>query len=159
QGRQPGRPRRAKRGLLMAFNPFHGFRKHKKTIFAILTIICMFTFVLSGGFGRGDAFEWFLAKIGASTKQGQFVCNPCGDKVYEGKPGARRGLREIANRYIRNVLENPEWGSRVGTMNAISVILQQAPPTQPGDDRASFRRAVALFFFEGLIRGVRVGEE
>jgi hypothetical protein len=143
----------------MAFNPFHGFRKHKKTIFAILTIICMFTFVLSGGFGRGDAFEWFLAKIGASSKQGQVVCKLYGDKVYEGQLGERRRLREIANRYITNVLENPEWGSRVATMNAISVILQQSPPTQPGDDRFGFRRAAALFFFEGLIRGVRVGEE
>ena len=33
----------------MAFNPFHGFRKHKKKAFAILTIMCMFSFVACSG--------------------------------------------------------------------------------------------------------------
>lgn len=33
----------------MAFNPFSTFRKHKKVLFATLTIIVMFTFVLSSG--------------------------------------------------------------------------------------------------------------
>ena len=36
----------------MAFNPFHQFRRYNKVIFAILAIICMFTFVLSSGMGR-----------------------------------------------------------------------------------------------------------
>jgi hypothetical protein len=40
----------------MAFNPFHSFRRYNKVIFAILAIICMFTFVLSSGMGRGDLF-------------------------------------------------------------------------------------------------------
>src|SRR5262245_57148674 len=35
----------------MAFNPFHGFRKYRKTMFAVLTIICMFVFILSSGLG------------------------------------------------------------------------------------------------------------
>ena len=46
----------------MAFNPFHGFRKYRKTMFAVLTILCMFVFVLSSGMGgRGDIFNrnWF----------------------------------------------------------------------------------------------------
>src|SRR5256885_15828054 len=88
----------------MAFNPFHGFRKHKKTIFAILTIICMFTFVLSGGFGKGDAFEWFLNKIGASSRQGQVVCKLYGDKVYETQLSERSRSRLEANRYVRIAL-------------------------------------------------------
>jgi hypothetical protein len=40
----------------MAFNPFHQFRRYSKVVFAILAIICMFTFVLSSGMGRGDFF-------------------------------------------------------------------------------------------------------
>jgi hypothetical protein len=40
----------------MAFNPFHQFRRYNKVIFAILAIICMFTFVLSSGMGGGDLF-------------------------------------------------------------------------------------------------------
>jgi hypothetical protein len=35
----------------MAFNPFAWFRKHQKVAFAILTIVCMITFVLCGGSG------------------------------------------------------------------------------------------------------------
>src|SRR5262249_45503690 len=39
QGRQPRIETSEKRGLHMAFNPFRGFRKHQKVVFAILTII------------------------------------------------------------------------------------------------------------------------
>lgn len=45
----------------MAFNPFHGFRKHQKKFLAGLTIFCMLIFVLQ--FGFGDVFDrvtyWF----------------------------------------------------------------------------------------------------
>ena len=41
----------------MAFNPFHAFRKYSKTMFAVLAIICMLTFVLSSGLsGKGNDF-------------------------------------------------------------------------------------------------------
>lgn len=61
----------------MAFNPFHGFRKYRKMMFAVLTILCMFVFVLSSGMGgKGDFFgrDWFggsryptVAKIDGRT--------------------------------------------------------------------------------------------
>src|SRR5947209_9672997 len=38
----------------MAFNPFHHFRRYSKVVFAGLAILCMVTFVLSSGMGRGD---------------------------------------------------------------------------------------------------------
>src|SRR6516164_308317 len=41
----------------MAFNPFHHFRRYSKVVFAILAIICMLTFVMSSGMGRGDFFQ------------------------------------------------------------------------------------------------------
>ena len=41
----------------MAFNPFHSFRRYSKVVFAGLAILCMFTFVLSSGMGKGDFFQ------------------------------------------------------------------------------------------------------
>src|SRR5262249_46437047 len=82
----------------MAFNPFHGFRKHSKVIFAILTIICMITFILS--FGRGDFFEWIVGMIGAS-KKGDVVTTLYGDKVYETDVNKRYHARRNANLFLQ----------------------------------------------------------
>ncbi|MBI1913983.1 MAG: hypothetical protein HYS12_04505 [Planctomycetes bacterium] len=86
----------------MAFNPFHGFRKHSKVIFAILTIICMITFVLS--FGRGDFFEWAVGLVGQSRK-GDAVTTLYGKKVYDRDVQERRSHREIANELMRGVAQ------------------------------------------------------
>jgi hypothetical protein len=55
----------------MAFNPFHGFRKHSKVVFVGLTILCMGTFILSSGMGRGDFFtqmtDWFTGRVSRTT--------------------------------------------------------------------------------------------
>src|SRR5205823_4374431 len=55
----------------MAFNPFHQFRRYSKAVFAALAILCMFTFVLSSGMGRGDLFsqwsEWAGRGRGSSV--------------------------------------------------------------------------------------------
>src|SRR5438477_11454277 len=85
----------------MAFNPFHGFRKHRRVIFAVLTIICMLTFVLAGNFRGADAFDWLLSKLGASKRQGEVVTVMYGDKVYEGEVNSRTHLRQIANDFVR----------------------------------------------------------
>jgi len=82
----------------MAFNPFHGFRKHSKVIFAILTIICMITFILS--FGRGDFFEWIVGMVGAS-KKGEVVTTLYGDKVYDLDVNKREHARRDANVFLR----------------------------------------------------------
>src|SRR5437763_10741928 len=85
----------------MAFNPFHGFRKHRRVIFAVLTIICMLTFVLAGNFRGADAFDWLLSKLGASKRQGEVVTVMYGDKVYEGEVNNRTHLRQIANDFLK----------------------------------------------------------
>jgi hypothetical protein len=41
----------------MAFHPFRMFRKHQKVIWGFLVIVCMITFVLMSGSGRGDIFD------------------------------------------------------------------------------------------------------
>src|SRR5947207_637875 len=89
----------------MAFNPFHGFRKHSRVIFAILTIICMITFVLVGtgmggrGGGGGDFFDWFLGLIGQSRK-GDLYTTLYGSKVYQRDVLDRRSDRDIANTFL-----------------------------------------------------------
>ena len=40
----------------MAFNPFESFRKRSKSIFAVLGIVVMLTFVLSAGTGGTTDF-------------------------------------------------------------------------------------------------------
>src|SRR3954452_3561187 len=87
----------------MAFNPFHGFRKHRRVIFAILTIICMLTFVLAGNFRGADAFDWLLSKLGASKRQGEVVTVMYGDKVYEGEVQSRERLRRNASDFVREL--------------------------------------------------------
>jgi hypothetical protein len=53
----------------MAFNPFHAFRRHQKTLFAALTIICMFTFVLSSGIqGKGDFLGEMSMLVGLRSR-------------------------------------------------------------------------------------------
>jgi hypothetical protein len=65
----------------MAFNPFHYFRKHQKAIFAVVTIVIMFVFILQ--FGRGDAFERMLYYVGAGKARGTVVATLNGTKVRE----------------------------------------------------------------------------
>jgi hypothetical protein len=79
----------------MAFNPFHGFRKHQKTIFAILVIICMFVFILQ--FGAGDVFTRALGWFGAGRSKGTVVATLNGTKVYEPDLRQLYQERDMAN--------------------------------------------------------------
>src|SRR5205807_7670506 len=82
----------------MAFNPFHGFRKHSRVLFAILTIICMITFVLS--FGRGDFFEWVAGLVGAG-KKGDVYTELYGKKVYEADLRDRQNDRRLSTEFFQ----------------------------------------------------------
>ena len=43
----------------MAYNPFSIFRRNQKAIFAVVTVVIMFMFVLSSGMtGKADFFNW-----------------------------------------------------------------------------------------------------
>jgi hypothetical protein len=86
----------------MAFNPFHSFRKHQKVIFAVLTIICMFVFVLQ--FGRGDIFERFGGIFGAGKAQGKYVATLHGTKVYEGDLEKLQAQRQMVNSFILSLI-------------------------------------------------------
>src|SRR5581483_1628082 len=85
----------------MAFNPFHGFRKHQKVIFAGLTILCMVTFILTGSSltGRGDFFDWVQTSLGG---KGRFpaVATLYGSKVDQRDIQELREQRIVANEYM-----------------------------------------------------------
>ncbi len=104
----------------MAFNPFHGFRKYRKTMFAVLTILCMFVFVLSSGLGGHSDFlsgSWLggsryptVAKVGGrsiDTQEMQMVANQ----------------RRLANEFIRQAL----FFSDMSVLDAVNSKIDDFP--------------------------------
>src|SRR5262245_37088577 len=119
----------------MAFNPFHGFRKHQKVFFAILTIICMVTFILA--FGQGDIFNWLVSKIG-SGKSGEVVTELYGEKIYQSEVDMRNYLRRIANDFMSHGLaENVALAEQ-----SIVEELQRPVAAKESDDTLRFRSAL-----------------
>ncbi|MCX7699800.1 MAG: hypothetical protein N2039_02890 [Gemmataceae bacterium] len=85
----------------MAFNPFSGFRKHRKTVFAILTIICMFVFIMSTGLGGGaDPLNraWFTGRSGPE------IARLDGERITASELNEVRLRRLIANEYMRGLV-------------------------------------------------------
>src|SRR5947208_13547791 len=124
----------------MAFNPFHGFRKHSKVIFAILTIICMITFILSSGLGRGDFFDWLVGLVGASSRQGEVVTTLYGDKVHESQLGERERLRRIASDFVASAVLTRHLETAEET---VKVLLQPEPSPESAERSSAlvaFRR-------------------
>ena len=55
----------------MAFNPFNVFRRNQKILFALLTVLVMFMFVLS--FGQGDFFSSVPRWLGSTRHSGEVI--------------------------------------------------------------------------------------
>lgn len=84
----------------MAFNPFHAFRKYSKAMFAVLAIICMFTFVLSSGIGgKGDFFGQVGDMFGGDGSV-PTVAVIDGDKVNVRELQEVQRNRRLANEYM-----------------------------------------------------------
>jgi hypothetical protein len=66
----------------MAFHPFHTFRKHQKSLLAILTILCMFIFILTGF--SGSIVDRIGYLFGRGNKDKTPVTTLFGDKVTVG---------------------------------------------------------------------------
>jgi hypothetical protein len=113
----------------MAFNPFHRFRKHQKVFFAILTIICMITFVFQ--FGAGDPFTRIMGWFGyvGSKGKGEVVTTLYGDKVHEGGIDYLRLQRRLAQDFMSNTGIPLALDLAVGKL---SEQQQKATPTSPG---------------------------
>lgn len=85
----------------MAFNPFSVFRKNQKVLFALLTVVVMFMFVLSSGLGGGaDFFDWLPRVIGSRARSGDVLANIDGSKVYESDLQRIQTKRTLANQYM-----------------------------------------------------------
>ena len=123
----------------MAFNPFTAFRKHKKVIFAMLTILCMVTFVLCSGFG--DASQWLFGLLGVSSRQGDVVTELYGKEVYEGEINERARLRQIASQVtqIGVARSNAKLGEEL-----IAYLSRTTPDRNARGPDADFREAIVL---------------
>jgi hypothetical protein len=85
----------------MAFNPFNFFRKNQKILFALLTIMVMFMFVLSSGLGRSDFFQWFPEWLGQQRgARGETVALVNGRKLTTGQLAELSQLRVKANEFM-----------------------------------------------------------
>jgi hypothetical protein len=84
----------------MGYSPFRSFQKHQKTYFAVLTILCMFVFVLTGLSGNLMELKSFF---GSST--GQVAATIDGKKVTLPQVNEVRVMREMANEFARAALD------------------------------------------------------
>lgn len=86
----------------MAYNPFNIFRRNQKAIFAVVTVVIMFVFVLSSGMtGKADFFNWLPEWVRGKTKSNDALCSIDGSKVYEGEIKALRFQRVVANKFMQ----------------------------------------------------------
>jgi hypothetical protein len=88
----------------MAFNPFHGFRKHQKVVFAALTIICMLTFVMAGGsFAGGDLFSELTRWVTGRSRT-QEVAVVYGRRITDRELVELRRQRRLANQFMQQAV-------------------------------------------------------
>ncbi|HEX4590722.1 MAG TPA: hypothetical protein VH120_12370, partial [Gemmataceae bacterium] len=109
----------------MAFNPFHAFRKHSKVVFAGLTILCMVTFILSSGMGRGDFFsqmtDWFTGRVGRTTYVSLYGKNYTGREVDE-----VNYQRRMANEYMDLAISLARQALEIRLMKESDQLSQEA---------------------------------
>jgi len=132
----------------MAFNPFHGFRKHSKVIFAILTIICMITFILS--FGRNDFFEWLGSLIGAG-KKGDAVTTLYDKKVYLREVQDRQNDREVAKDFLNAAAF---LGGQTVEKQAVDELNKLIDAPDLPDELAAYRDALKNRYLQRVILSV-----
>lgn len=138
----------------MAFNPFRGFRKQQKVIFAILTIICMLTFVLAGNFRGGDALDWIVGLFGGG-KKGEVVATLYGNKVYLNELDQQRSQRRLANTFMVAALQ---LGSQA-TLNELRQEVLKRPPQEASRLDQRYYNEIRLAFLDGVLNPFRGGRD
>src|SRR5262245_21575878 len=116
----------------MAFNPFHAFRKYKKSMFAILAIICMFTFVLSSGLGgKNDILNALPEMFGGGSSRYPEVARIDGKKIDDRVLRQTRVRRQMANEYITEMFKQAAFAfvERAGSRVKDDIALQLRLPT------------------------------
>ena len=85
----------------MAYNPFNIFRRNQKAIFAVVTVVIMFVFVMSSGLGGGsDFFDWLPRWLGKKSLKGEVLCKLDGNKIYDAQLVEVHRQRFEANRFM-----------------------------------------------------------
>src|SRR2546429_403645 len=93
----------------MAFNPFHGFRKHQKAVFSGLTIICILPFVLSSGVSGltrdagGDFFSEMTSWFGGRGRT-TGVAKLYAGRVEQAQITLLRAQRRTADSYMTSAI-------------------------------------------------------
>ena len=82
----------------MAFNPFDVFRRNQRILFAFLTVLVMFMFVLS--FGQGDFFSLVPKWLASRQRGGEVLAVVNGGKVYSSEIGDIESQRLLSNEYM-----------------------------------------------------------
>jgi hypothetical protein len=82
----------------MAFNPFDIFRRNQRILFAVLTVVVMFMFVLS--FGQGDFFSMVPKLLSQRARTGEVLAEVGGRKVYSSEMSDLERRRLLANEYM-----------------------------------------------------------
>ena len=86
----------------MAYNPFNIFRRNQKAIFAVVTVVIMFMFVLSSGMtGKADFFNWLPEWLNSKKSRGDALCTIEGTKVFPRDVEALRFQRVVANKFMQ----------------------------------------------------------
>ncbi|MFO0850514.1 MAG: hypothetical protein U0871_18445 [Gemmataceae bacterium] len=111
----------------MAFNPFDVFRRNQKILFAILTIIVMFMFVLQ--FGQGDFFSWFPRWLGSKRQGGDVMAVVDGAKVYESQLEGVKRHRVLANRYMAAAAARAGENLRKYVTDSLTRVSTENKPT------------------------------
>ncbi|HEV3145217.1 MAG TPA: hypothetical protein VGZ47_15105 [Gemmataceae bacterium] len=89
----------------MAFNPFHAFRKYSKTMFAVLMIVCMITFVMSSGLGGRSDFLSSPPDWVPFTDKNPEAARIDGHKVTTKQLQDLKIQRQMADLYIRQAIQ------------------------------------------------------
>jgi hypothetical protein len=127
----------------MAYNPFNIFRRNQKAIFAVITVVIMFIFVLSSGMtGKADLFnripEWLRG-----SRSGDSLCEIDGDKIRPQDIEQLRFQRVIASKFMQR--------ATMQTVNTLQQSLVQAV-AQASPEHAGMLRLVVDSLNQGDIQ-------
>ncbi|HLJ92791.1 MAG TPA: hypothetical protein VKU02_06300 [Gemmataceae bacterium] len=128
----------------MAFNPFHGFRKHQKVVFAALTIVCMLTFIMAGGsFAGGDFFSELTRWVTGQSRTHE-VATVYGKRISDREILELRRQRRLANQFIQQAVLQAQ-DNVLRTVEAENTLSQFPPQTREQLKEILQRRRFAPF--------------
>lgn len=124
----------------MAFSPFSVFRKHKKAMFAVLTILCMFVFVLQAGFGGGaDPLDRLAGLFGGRAMRANDIASLDGKPITPPDLIMVQRQRELANAYM--MAASAEAADNFQKLSLAAMTgKDQLSPLDPKDSHGAYQR-------------------